>query len=464
MKTIRRKYLSLFVAETLLVMLVVLVLFNAAMYVYLDRSARKELKAAFSTMQVLVERQLMISAFSDDNTDSALQGLSAALTASRLSGSIKFFIFDESFQVLFPRQTSGTLLTETLLEDIRGADFDAKAGEVIRAGNTTYFSGIPFEELAGIKLYIVFAADLTDSREMVYALNWMLAAVMLVALGIGFFFAGAAAKGISRPLQRVCAQAEEIGKGNFVPVPQEQSLREIASLCKSMDEMSARLRASDQAQRLFLQNASHELRTPLMSIQGYAEAIEADLGDDPKEAAHIIRAESIRLNALVGELLTLSRMENSFDCKPEALDLAELLSEYAYRLEGLAIKEKKRLIFETGVGSVPVTADERLLWQMIGNPASNCLRYAESEVEITLSLEDGTAVIHIRDDGPGFSEADLPHVFDRFYKGKGGNFGLGLSIAKKAAELSGAELSASNGPKGAVFEIRIKTDAKARVS
>ncbi len=292
---------------------------------------------------------------------------------------------------------------------------------------------------------------------MVLALNGMLAAVMLVALGIGFFFAGAAAKGISGPLQRVCATAEEIGKGNFIPVPEDRSLREIAVLCKSMDEMSARLRASDQAQRLFLQNASHELRTPLMSIQGYAEAIETGVGDDPKEAARIIKAESVRLNALVGELLTLSRMENSFDYAPEKLDLDELLSEYAYRLEGLAIKEKKRFTYEPRFGNFAVFADERLLWQMIGNPASNCLRYARTEAGLTLLREENTAVIRIEDDGPGFSQADLPHVFDRFYKGKGGNFGLGLSIAKKAAELSGAEITAFNGPKGAVFEIRLKT-------
>ncbi len=152
MKTIRRKYLSLFVAETLLVMLIVLVLFNAAMYLYLDKSARKELESAFSTMQVLVERQLMSSAFSDEDTDSALLDLGAALTASRLSGSIQFYIFDDTFNVLFPRQTAGSLLTESLLRDIRGTDFNKNPGEIIRAGSTAYFSGIPFDELAGIRL------------------------------------------------------------------------------------------------------------------------------------------------------------------------------------------------------------------------------------------------------------------------------------------------------------------------
>lgn len=89
------------------------------------------------------------------------------------------------------------------------------------------------------------------------------------------------------------------------------------------------------------------------------------------------------------------------------------------------------------------------------NIISNCMRYAKTKIDVSLFLREANAVIRIQEDGPGIREEDLPHLFERFYKGKGGNFGLGLAISKSAVQSAGGEINAYNGETGAVFEITL---------
>ena len=110
--------------------------------------------------------------------------------------------------------------------------------------------------------------------------------------------------------------------------------------------MSERLQAFERSQRDFLQNASYELHTPLMSIQGYAEGILNGIVPDVKRTASIIHSESRRLNALVEELLTLSRTESqTVEQKPTELNLCELLPEFVQRLGGIEVSRKKESRF-----------------------------------------------------------------------------------------------------------------------
>lgn len=98
-------------------------------------------------------------------------------------------------------------------------------------------------------------------------------------------------------------------------------------------------------------------------------------------------------------------------------------------------------------------ADERLLDQSVGNILANCLRYARRVLTVSLRAESGRVCIRIADDGSGISPADLPHLFERFYKGGGGHAGLGLAIARAAVSLMGGTLTAQNDAQtgGAVF-------------
>ncbi len=463
MKTIRWKFTSMFIIATTAIMVIVLILFNIAIRIYFERNARSELKNTFSTMNILVENQLMQAVISDKGSKEALLSLSAALTASRLTGNTEFFIFSDEFELKFPKDPSGTLLSNMLLKKIESYDFDGSGTiERARTPSGVYFiAGMPLDKLESGDLFIVFVSGMSVRNELIGAINLFLVAIMLVALGIGIFYTIASAKSLTRPIQKVSAYAKEIGNGNFIAIPPDNSTLETSALIESINEMSGRLKTSDQAQKVFLQNASHELRTPLMSIQGYSEAIEKGIGDDPKRAASIIKAESIRLTTLVEELITLSKIDNNiYDREFQSLDLGEAISDCVYRLNGLAMKESKKItpMLQQGVA---IMGNDTLLSKVLGNVVSNCIRYAKTEVRIKLERQKGPAVVNeyavitVSDDGEGFSGEDLPHIFERFYKGEGGKYGLGLAIAQKALEIMCGSIEANNGEMGAVFVIRL---------
>jgi signal transduction histidine kinase len=457
MKTIRRKFMSTFIVATTVIMAIVLLLFNIAVRVYFERNARNELRSVFSTMNLLIERQLMRAVVGDAEGEDALLGLSAALTASRLSANTEFFIFDGGFNLKFPSDSAGTMLSPTLQRHIEKYDF-SKGGELERVRERRgvfYIAGMDFNGPSGEKLHIVFISGMSVKTAMIGTMNLFLIAVMLIALAIGVFYTAASAKKLTKPIRDVGKYAKEIGGGSFIAIPPDSSSLETHALIESINEMSARLKASDQAQKLFLQNASHELRTPLMSIQGYAEAIEKGIGAGPVAAAAIIKAESIRLTTLVEELITLSKIDNSiYDRDFRKTDLAEAISDCVDRLNGLAIKEGKK-ITPALLPGITVPADDDLLSKALTNVVSNGLRYAETEVKIVLERQNNQAVITVSDDGSGIDAADLPYVFDRFYKGKGGQFGLGLAIAQKALELMNGTIEAKPGDTGAVFVIKL---------
>ena len=192
-----------------------------------------------------------------------------------------------------------------------------------------------------------------------------------------------------------------------------------------------------------------------MSIQGYAEGISKGIFSDTKKTSDIIVEESKRLNTLVEELLTLSRIDNnSYKKEFEVLNLSELIQECVSRINGYATKENKELNLSIECENLLVNIDDTLLIQAVINVISNCIKYAKSKVDIYTFKKDNNAIIKISDDGNGFSPHDLPHIFERFYKGKQGNFGLGLSIAKSSVEYMNGDISPYN-ENGAVFEISI---------
>jgi signal transduction histidine kinase len=176
---------------------------------------------------------------------------------------------------------------------------------------------------------------------------------------------------------------------------------------------------------------------------------------DAKKTAEIIREESRRLNHLVEQLLTLSRIENkNYHGELSCSNLCDNMKEYLQRINGYAMKEGKLIKQHFPKESYAAMIDDTLLAQAVINTLSNCVKHARGTVTAALFAEGCNAVIQISDDGDGISAEDLPHIFERFYKGKGGNFGLGLSIAKSAVEFMGGSITAYNS-NGAVFEIRI---------
>ena len=211
-----------------------------------------------------------------------------------------------------------------------------------------------------------------------------------------------------------------------------------------------------ERQQTFFQNASHELKTPLMAIQGYAEGIQAGVMDTGS-AAEVILKESDRMTELVDELLDISKID--MGRQPLALsemDIRELLYDSIRAVEPAASAAG-------GIAIVPdfpeepvmVKCDDTQMRRAVTNILTNGLRYARSELRLACRADKRHVTIRIQDDGDGIAEADLPHIFDRFYMGKSGKSGIGLALTKEIIHLHKGTIRAYNGDSGAVFEISI---------
>ena len=210
-----------------------------------------------------------------------------------------------------------------------------------------------------------------------------------------------------------------------------------------------------ERQQTFFQNASHELKMPLMAIQGYAEGIQAGVMDTGS-AAEVILAESDRMTELVDELLDISKIDMGRQpLTLSEMDVRELLYDSMRAVEPIAAGGGITITPDFPETPVMVSCDDTRLRRAVTNILSNGVRYARSQLRLTCRTDKRHVMIQIQDDGDGIAEADLPHIFDRFYMGKSGKSGIGLALTKEIVHLHRGTIRAYNGETGAVFEISI---------
>lgn len=266
---------------------------------------------------------------------------------------------------------------------------------------------------------------------------------VLVSLAIISIFFAAVASWISidralAPLQTVTQTAEQITRADDLSmrIPYHGSPGdEIGLLIRAFNRTLERLENLFTSQQRFLADVSHELRTPLTVIKGNADLIRKVGADN--ESLDSIKDEADRLTRLVGDLLLLAQAESRklpLNLRPMELDL--LLTDVFQEMRVLA-GEKVRLKL-TDIDQIMVNGDPDRLKQVLINLTSNAIHYtpAGGDVYLSLSKSGENAKVIVRDSGPGIPPKDLPHIFDRFYRGeksrtrsKTSGFGLGLSIA-----------------------------------
>jgi len=203
-----------------------------------------------------------------------------------------------------------------------------------------------------------------------------------------------------------------------------------------------------------LADIAHELRTPLTVIRGRLEGV-LD-GVYPADEAHVapVLEETYVLERLVEDLRTLTLAEaRQLHFDRQAVDLGELAERAVGLFEAEAADRQITLRADLAPDLPPVQADAQRVGQVIGNLVSNALRYVPSGGRVTLStrpVAGGGAELAVSDDGPGVAEADLPRLFDRFWRGDksrnraAGGAGLGLAIARQLVEAQGGTICAEN--------------------
>jgi two-component system sensor histidine kinase CssS len=467
--SIRNRILISFLLILLPVLILTFLVFNIAVRNYADSSSKKMLTDSVATITAIIEKQKLSlkDAPSDAQAQAYLTEMKTYLRAYRLTQNIEILLLDKNLHLLYPTANLDFIdlneVRTSILPELAGRPAELESGKVMKvtAPSGQYFAAAVFLDKQTVTAmnYIVFLTNRNTTAGMLRPFNFILLLILCSAALIAAAAAVIVSRGVSKPVGRLREYASTIGKRDFKPMPFDDCAPELQELAGSMNAMAARLSEHDESQRTFLQNASHEFRTPLMSIRGYAEGIKLNVFENNGQAADIILKESIRLTKLVEELMLATRLD-TFEQPVNIgrIRFDELVAECVERMNGAAIAENKRIELKIPDHAVYVKADEDLLMGTVTNVLTNCIRYARETIGVDLGSGGTEAVLTIGDDGEGFSGEDLEHLFKRFYKGKKGKLGLGLSIAKSSVEYFGGEITAFNSGHGAEFRITIPLD------
>ena len=217
--------------------------------------------------------------------------------------------------------------------------------------------------------------------------------------------------------------------------------------------------------RDFVANASHELKTPVAALRALAETLESALSDDPEAARGFVvrvRREAERLDALVRDLLDLSRVERGA-LNVEPVDMVGLVKEVAETYAERAEERRIKLRTELRPQSM-VRGDRAQLGLLLSNLVDNALRYtgARGTVRVRLDSIDGKVILEVADTGEGIPAKELPRIFERFYRvdkaraRQTGGTGLGLAIVRHVAESHGGTVAVqSKVGKGTTFSVTL---------
>ena len=500
----RKSIYRVLLTPSLLIMLLFPLLACGIFYVSASRFASKEAEGRLTELREAV-LPVMEDVFTADSTEEPRMLVGrfvrqVAPVTRRMQGDTRLMMFAEGGHIVYPRDEEEKTLLKPVsdafiayiekisgdeaqdaaageqlapeeptdaetTEALRAASQDAETTEALRAAfqnpvrirtaegevflASIYPSPIPSPQIRYIITYCPVAdIDAWVARASVLVLLISLAsAIVLIAVQRH------TAERITQQFEALAAEAERIGSGDFTPIARDFTIEELVVLSASMNHMSAMLRGARESEQKFYQNVSHDLRTPLMSIGGYAQGIETGIMTDYMHAAHIISEESARLTQYVSDLLTLSRLESGEKFQLERLELADCIEESFEHMNGLALKHGVELKVEMPKRELLVEADAEQLVRILDNLISNAVRYAHHTVWIQVAAAD-TITLRVADDGDGIRESELPHIFERSYKGDKGGFGFGLAIASNAARNMNATLRAGNRPEGgAVFSL-----------
>jgi len=302
--------------------------------------------------------------------------------------------------------------------------------------------------------YAIYYVDVTDMQRFSASVNLnllvLVAAIWVSAVIMSTILAGALAK----PIRNLSKFARQIGGGDFTQNPVSFANEEFEELNQSLNHTAKQLAKYDNDQKAFFQNVSHELRTPLMSIKSYAEGIKYGVMD-PTKASETILECSDRLTEMVGDILYVSRIDNITPPMMEEVNFVALIEERVARQKSLAERKGLTMEFTSDNEPIIIACVASYIERAVDNLISNAIRYADSTITLECYSAGARATIRVLDDGPGFEEDKLPHVFERFFKGKNGLTGIGLSIVKSVVEQHKGSATAENGVKGAILTISL---------
>ena len=274
---------------------------------------------------------------------------------------------------------------------------------------------------------------------------------LVAAILASLLFAVLLAWYFSRPIRALRQAFEAAAGGDLSPRFEKKSgLRsaELNDLGRDFDRMTARLRSLIDGQTRLLHDVSHELRSPLARLQA-AVGLAHQQPDKVMASMERIERESVRMDKLVGELLTLSRLEaGAISAAQEVISMAELLDQIVGDANFEAAPQQRSVVLH-GDTDVMVTGQADLLARAVENVVRNAVKHspAQGTVEVEARSEGRRLRIRVQDRGPGVAAADLEQIFQPFFRSSSASaegHGLGLAIAQHVVQAHGGTISARN--------------------
>ncbi len=313
---------------------------------------------------------------------------------------------------------------------------------------------------------LLLSMPVTELHAAIQAVERQLATVFLAVAGAALIAALVFSVTLTRPIQAITATIRRMGRGDLTARVRVRASGEMRTLADSYNAMAEQIENFDRSRSQFVQNASHELKTPLATMKLLLENLiyQPDMPAELRaEFMQDMDHEIDRLSGIITDLLTLSQVDSQSGASLtlSETDLSLLAEDAMHALMPAAGKADLSLTGDIAP-DVTMQADESKLGQVFYNLIDNAIKYtpAGGHVRVTLAQRGREAVFTVQDDGIGIPEADVPHIFDRFYRvdkarsRQSGGTGLGLSIVRQMAQLHGGTVSVSPAPeKGSVFTV-----------
>jgi two-component system sensor histidine kinase BaeS len=281
---------------------------------------------------------------------------------------------------------------------------------------------------------------------------------VLLAIGAAILLS----RRITRPVAQLGAAVRRFERGELdARAGLNEAPAELAELGRAFDSMAESVERESALRRALVADVAHELRTPVTILQASCEALVDGVEEPSPEHLQSLHEEVLRLGRLVGDLETLSAAEAArLALHREVVDLAVVAAQSADRLA--AYFDVAELELERNLQGVDVIGDASRLGQVVDNLLGNALKFTPAGETVVLGVEaDGAdAVLRVTDTGPGIPEAELPRVFERFWRGEHARgisgSGIGLAVVAELVRAHGGRVAVSSTPgEGATFTVRL---------
>lgn len=409
----------------------------------------------------------------------------------------EIYLLDTAGNILGHNQPADTVLASQVtlapvLTLIDGkARFPLYGDDPRNAARQKVFSAWPVTSPAGTEgyLYVVLggkkyeqlASNIGDTYTARSSIVAIAAIVVLTAI-IGLLVFGL----LTRRLKRLNGEMQRVTESRFTRRPElamsDSNGDEIDELSRAFVDMSAQIRKqisqlteNDRLRRELVSNISHDLRTPLTAMQGYIETLllKSDLMS-PQERERYLRIaqkHTVRLGTLIGDLFELSKLDaSSVTPSVESFSLPELIQDIAQEFQ--IESERKNIALQVDVDETTrdTLGDIGLIQRVLENLVRNAIQFTPAGGEVTISIaeRDDSFAIAVSDSGPGIAAADVPRIFDRFYRTRDGeearsdSSGLGLAIVKRILDLHDSRIVVFSKPDaGTRFEFELPISRRA---